>query len=250
MIIPGHNRVFFHSHEEQRRFRTAAFKMCRIKPVPPSAPSSGSTNTASGAQPTLRPVIVFLDRLRTRLISNTRKLCRDLYKRSHGVTATERFSFAAPPLVLSTHEGQRSNAFEIWRLPADGPSICEKARIMDTADVIVTIHGSQNLVLLFARPHVSVVLAYPFHHYMPDFKAFAHLSSLHVVEEITTDRANFRTNRYKKAVPEVVLETSHERCVTNFYCALGPSHHDVHIPRRRFRILVDRALELWRNHSK
>ena len=79
----------------------------------------------------------------------------------------------------------KNQGFNAYIETDDQPNYCQQVASMYAADIIVSVDGSHNHLLVYARPGSTLIVVIPFNFRVPDWKLLGHIVGLRVLEYIT-----------------------------------------------------------------
>jgi hypothetical protein len=129
----------------------------------------------------------------------------------------------------------------------DHPDYCQQIASMYSADIIVSVDGSHNHLLSYARPGSVLILVIPFNFRVPDWKLLGHIVGLRVLELMTLN-ASYSIPHPGQSIPQRTrsLEKKLLDCYT-YECRVNLRHDDTYVPVENFDKFLKWAVQIWNN---
>jgi len=124
----------------------------------------------------------------------------------------------------------------------DDEDFCQSVFNVHSADIIVTVDGSQNQLLSYARPGSVVIFVFPYHFRLPDWKVLAYFAGLRSLEIVTLN-ASLATDVSSPVVLEYYnqpISACYQWLCRNLIKSIGVS-----VPLETFDLFLQHAVRIW-----
>jgi len=128
----------------------------------------------------------------------------------------------------------------------DLPDFCQQIATVHAADIIITVDGSHNHLLAYARPGTVVIFVSGYNFRIPDWKVLSYHAGLRALEYVAVNKSQalyhpgFSMHSVHKSLNATMLF-----CAYQYNCRVHLRHHDTFVYWREFLPFIDRALEIW-----